>query len=116
MQIDRESYCCQNLNPCLDQVTKYEGLEHLKLIKFMGFTSKEDEISMAKDLIQLVKGKLPRIETSDGACLQCLCREESQRSMETENHLSIESKPFCEFLTEENGVDGSCAKHAHMEV
>ena len=35
----------------------------------MGFTSRKDEISLAKCLINLIKGKLPKINTSDGSCL-----------------------------------------------
>ncbi|XP_061372273.1 F-box protein At2g39490-like [Gastrolobium bilobum] len=67
--IDPKSYLAPRSNSCLIQATKYTELEHLKLIKFMGFTSPEDEISMAKQLIQLVKGKPPKIETSKGSCL-----------------------------------------------
>lgn len=49
----------------------------------MGFTKKEDEISMVKNLLQLVKGKPPRIEASDGSYLQILgnyLREKSKSS------------------------------------
>ncbi|CAL5191464.1 unnamed protein product [Lathyrus oleraceus] len=35
----------------------------------MGFTCRKDEISLAKCLIQLIKGKVPKINTSDGSCL-----------------------------------------------
>ena len=69
MQIDPKSYLSPRSNSCLMQATKYTELEHLKLIKFMGFRSRVDEISLAKNLIQLVKGKPPKIETSDGSCL-----------------------------------------------
>ena len=70
-QIDTEgySYSAPRSNSCLKQATKYTELQHLKLIKFRGFTSRVDEISVAKRLIGLVKGKTPKIETSDGSCL-----------------------------------------------
>lgn len=63
VMIDPKSYSAPRSKSCLMQVTKYTELEHLKLIKFMGFTSRVDEISMAKSLIQLVRGRPPKIET-----------------------------------------------------
>ncbi|WJX75530.1 hypothetical protein P8452_59056 [Trifolium repens] len=67
--IDVESYSAERSNSCLMQATKCTKLEHLKLIKFMGFTSRKDETLLAKCLIHLIKGKLPKINTSDGSCL-----------------------------------------------
>jgi hypothetical protein len=69
VQIDVESYSAERSNSCLMQATKCTKLEHLKLIKFMGFTSRKDETLLAKCLIHLIKGKLPKINTSDGSCL-----------------------------------------------
>jgi len=34
----------------------------------MGFTNREDEISVAKTLIDLIREEPPKIETSDGSC------------------------------------------------
>ncbi|KAL2329623.1 hypothetical protein Fmac_017204 [Flemingia macrophylla] len=70
--IDRESYSAGGSNSCLMKVTKSTELEHLKLIKFMGFTSRTDEISIAKCLIQLIKGKPRKIKSSDGSCLDAM--------------------------------------------
>ncbi|KAK7343280.1 hypothetical protein VNO77_11903 [Canavalia gladiata] len=67
--IDPNSYFAPRSNSCLTQATKYTKLEHLKLIKFLGFTNRVDEISVANNLIELIKGKPPKIETSDGSCL-----------------------------------------------
>lgn len=72
MQIDPESYSAPRFDSGLMKATKYTELEHLKLIKFMGFTNQMDEISVAKNLIQLVKGKPPKIETSNGSYLDVL--------------------------------------------
>ncbi|OIW06827.1 hypothetical protein TanjilG_03722 [Lupinus angustifolius] len=69
LEIDPISYSTPRSKSCLIQAVKYTELEHLKLIKFIGFTSQVNEISVAKSVIQLVKGKPPRIETSDGSCL-----------------------------------------------
>jgi hypothetical protein len=72
VQIDAESYSAERSNSCLIQSTKCTKLEHLKLIKFMGFTSSEVEkmkFYLQKCLIHLIKGKLPKINTSDGSCL-----------------------------------------------
>ncbi|XP_028183508.1 F-box protein At2g39490-like isoform X2 [Glycine soja] len=68
---DSTSYSAPRSNSyCLTQETKYSTkLEHLKRIKFMGFTNRVDEISVAKKLIELVKGEPPKIETSDESCL-----------------------------------------------
>ncbi|MED6207856.1 hypothetical protein PIB30_039492 [Stylosanthes scabra] len=53
---------------CLKQETKYKELQHLKLIKLMGFTNRAEEVSVAKRLVGLAvkKGKIPTIEASDG--------------------------------------------------
>ncbi|KAJ1443129.1 F-box-like domain superfamily [Sesbania bispinosa] len=67
--IDPESYSSGRSNSCLMQATKCTELEHLKVIRFIGFTSRKDEISLAKCLIHLIKGKPPKINTSDGSCL-----------------------------------------------
>jgi len=69
MQIDRNSYSAPQSNLGLIQATKYTELEQLKLVKFKGFTNPMAEISVAKKLIQLVKGKPPKIETSSGSNL-----------------------------------------------
>jgi len=69
VQIDPNSYLAPWSNSFVTQATKYTKLEHLKRIKLMGFTNGVDEISMAKELSELVKGKPPKIETSDGSCL-----------------------------------------------
>ncbi|KAG5005518.1 hypothetical protein AAZX31_10G275500 [Glycine max] len=68
---DSTSYSAPRSNSyCLTQETEYSTkLEHLKRIKFMGFTNRVDEISVAKKLIELVKGEPPKIETSDESCL-----------------------------------------------
>lgn len=65
MQNDSTSYSAPRSNSCVTRGTKYAKLEHLKLIKFMGFTNGVDEISVAAKLIELVKGEHPKIETSD---------------------------------------------------
>lgn len=67
--IDRNSYSAPQSNLGSIQATKYTELEHLKLVKFKGFTNPIAEISVAKILIQLVKGKPPKIETSSGSNL-----------------------------------------------
>lgn len=69
MQINDESYSGGRSSSLLMQATKCTKLEHLKVIKFKGFTCRKDEISLAKCLIQLIKGKVPKINTSDGSCL-----------------------------------------------
>ncbi|XLR45558.1 hypothetical protein HN51_029670 [Arachis hypogaea] len=53
---------------CFKQATKYKELQHLKLIRLMGFTNRVEEISVAKTLVGLVamSGKVPKIEASDG--------------------------------------------------
>ncbi|RDX59310.1 F-box protein, partial [Mucuna pruriens] len=71
-EIDPESYSAGGSNSCLMKGTKCTELEHLKLIKFMGFTCRKDEISLAKSLIHLIKGKPPKIKTSDGNCLDAV--------------------------------------------
>ncbi|KAK4279450.1 hypothetical protein QN277_011233 [Acacia crassicarpa] len=96
--VDPESFFTSNLASSLKEATKYKKLKHLKLIKFMGFTRKEDEISLAKYLVQLVKAKPPRIEASDASCLQFLggvLREHNERC-ELEKELDF------------------CPKHPHM--
>lgn len=78
LQVDPESYLAgRSINSCLMQAIKCTELEHLKLIKFKGFTSRKDEISLAKSLVHLIKGKPPKINTSDGSCLdmQSLCSD-----------------------------------------
>lgn len=70
--IDPESYSAKGSNSCLMKETKCTELEHLKLIKFMGFPCQKDEISLAKCLIHLIKGNPPKIKTSDGNCLDAL--------------------------------------------
>ena len=72
MQIDPKSYLARCSNSWLMQATNCTKLEHLKLIMFTGFTSRVDEITMAKYLIQLVKGKPLNIEASDGSCLNAV--------------------------------------------
>ena len=72
MQTDPESYSIRRSNSCLMQAAKCTKLEHLKLIKFTSFTSRENEISMAEKLTQLVKGKPPNIKASDGSCLNAV--------------------------------------------
>lgn len=69
MQIDPKCYPAPWSNSGLMQATKNTELKHLKLIKFMGFTNPMDEILVAKKLIELVKGKPPKIEISDGKYL-----------------------------------------------
>ncbi|XP_020231979.1 F-box protein At2g39490 [Cajanus cajan] len=70
--IDPESYSAGRSNSCSMKGTKCTELENLKLIKFMGFTSRKDEISLAKCLIHLIKGKPPNIKSSDGSCLDAM--------------------------------------------
>ncbi|WJX21657.1 hypothetical protein P8452_11058 [Trifolium repens] len=71
--IDPKSYYVPRSNSGLMQAIKYTKiLEQLKLIKFIGFTNPKDEISVAKNLIQLVKGKPPKIETSCGSYLDVM--------------------------------------------
>ncbi|RHN44748.1 putative F-box domain, leucine-rich repeat domain, L domain-containing protein [Medicago truncatula] len=67
--IDAKSYSTGRSVSWFMQATKCTKLEHVNLIKFMGFTSRKDEISLAKCLIHLIKGKLPKINISDGSCL-----------------------------------------------
>ncbi|XP_058741026.1 F-box protein At2g39490-like [Vicia villosa] len=69
VMIDDESYSGGRSSSLLMQATKCTKLEHLKVIKFKGFTCRKDEISLAKCLIQLIKGNVPKINTSDGSCL-----------------------------------------------
>ncbi|KAL5167593.1 F-box protein [Glycine soja] len=69
---DPESYLAGGSNSCVVKGTKCTGMEHLKVIKFMGFSSRRDEISLAKCLIHLIKGKPPKIKTSDGNCLDAM--------------------------------------------
>ncbi|XP_020210608.1 F-box protein At2g39490 isoform X1 [Cajanus cajan] len=63
---DPTCYSAPGSISCLTQSTKNRKLEHVKRITFMGFTKRVDEISVAKELIELVKGEPPKIETSDG--------------------------------------------------
>ncbi|KAK7340853.1 hypothetical protein VNO77_21568 [Canavalia gladiata] len=70
--IDPKCYSAERSNSCFMQDTKYTELEHLKLIKFMGFTNRNDEIKLAKCLIHLIKGQPPKIKTSDGSCLDAM--------------------------------------------
>ena len=72
MQNDPESYLAGGSNSYVVKGTKCTGMEHLKVIKFMGFSSRRDEISLAKCLIHLIKGKPPKIKTSDGNCLDAV--------------------------------------------
>ncbi|CAK8574317.1 unnamed protein product [Lathyrus sativus] len=67
VMIDSTSYSAPRSNSGLMQEIKYIELEQLNLIKLMGFTNPIDEISMAKKLIRLIKGKPPKIETSGGS-------------------------------------------------
>ncbi|KAG4922897.1 hypothetical protein JHK82_051876 [Glycine max] len=69
---DPESYLAGGSNSYVVKGTKCTGMEHLKLIKFMGFSSRRDEISLAKCLIHLIKGKPPKIKTSDGNSLDAM--------------------------------------------
>ncbi|KAH1200326.1 F-box protein [Glycine max] len=69
---DPESYLAGGSNSCVVKGTKCTGMEHLKVIKFMGFSSRRDEISLAKCLIHMIKGKPPKIKTSDGNCLDAM--------------------------------------------
>ncbi|CAI8601601.1 unnamed protein product [Vicia faba] len=69
VMIDPKSYSAPRFNSSLTEATEYSELEQLKLIKLMGFTNPMNEISVAKKLIQLVKGKPPKIETSCGSYL-----------------------------------------------
>lgn len=72
MQIDPESYSAEGTNSCLMKETKCTELQHLKLIKFMGFPSPKDEISLAKGLIHLINGNPPKIKSSDGNFLDAI--------------------------------------------
>lgn len=72
VQNDPESYLAGGSNSCVVKGTKCTGMEHLKVIKFMGFSSRRDEISLAKCLIHMIKGKPPKIKTSDGNCLDAM--------------------------------------------
>lgn len=73
MQIDPTCYLAERSDSCLIyDATQCTELEHLKLINFMGFTSPEGEISLAKRIIQLAKGKPPKIKTSDGSYLDAM--------------------------------------------
>ncbi|XP_054783539.1 F-box protein At2g39490 isoform X2 [Prosopis cineraria] len=96
-RVDPESYFTSNPASSLKEATKYKKLEHLRLVKLMGFTRKEDEISLAKDLVQLVKAKPSRIEASDGSCLQCL------------GSVSREHDETCDEIN-------LCIKHPHMSL
>ncbi|KAF7820477.1 F-box protein [Senna tora] len=98
--VDPESYSTPSL--FLNQASKYTELENLKLIKLMGFTRQEDEVSMARDLIQVVKGKPPRIEASDGSFLQFLGSDLREK---------IKS---CEHVRQEKEITQLCPKHPHM--
>ncbi|QCE12857.1 hypothetical protein DEO72_LG10g4107 [Vigna unguiculata] len=70
--IDPESYSSEGTNSCLMKETKCTELQHLKLIKFIGFPCPKDEISLAKGLIHMIKGKPPKINTSDGNFLDAV--------------------------------------------
>lgn len=72
MQIDSKSYSAPRSNSGLMQETKDIELKQLKLIKLIGFTNSMDEISVAKKLIELVKGEPPKIETSCGSYLDVM--------------------------------------------
>ncbi|KAK7270080.1 hypothetical protein RIF29_22978 [Crotalaria pallida] len=69
---DAKSYSAPRSKSCMVQAATFTKVEHLKLIKFMGFTSQMSEISVAESLIKLIKGKLPKIETSDGSYLDAM--------------------------------------------
>ncbi|KAK7390758.1 hypothetical protein VNO78_18813 [Psophocarpus tetragonolobus] len=62
-------YPAPRSNSYLTQATTYSKLENLKRIKFIGFTNRENEILVAKKLIELIRGELPKTEISDGSCL-----------------------------------------------
>jgi len=46
----------------------------------MGFTNSDDEISVAKTLIELIREDPPKIETSDGSCFDTLTMENHMKS------------------------------------
>ncbi|XP_047170622.1 F-box protein At2g39490-like [Vigna umbellata] len=70
--IDPESYSAEGTNSCIMKETKCTELQHLKLIKFMGFPCPKDEISLAKGLIHLIKGNPPKIKSSNGNFLDAI--------------------------------------------
>ncbi|BAT83073.1 hypothetical protein LR48_Vigan07g094000 [Vigna angularis] len=70
--IDPESYSAEGTNSCIMKETKCTELQHLKLIKFIGFPCPKDEISLAKGLIRLIKGNPPKIKSSDGNFLDAI--------------------------------------------
>ena len=64
----------------------------------MGFTSREDEILMAKKLTQLVKGKHPKIKASDGSCLDAVFLQWFFL------YQMKQTKPFSKYQSKENDL------------
>ncbi|KAK7295685.1 hypothetical protein RJT34_18596 [Clitoria ternatea] len=62
-------YSSGRCNSCLMQESKCTELGPLKVIELMGFASQKDEISLAKCLVNLIKGNPPKIKASNGNCL-----------------------------------------------
>ncbi|ESW14710.1 hypothetical protein PHAVU_007G010900 [Phaseolus vulgaris] len=77
---DSTSYSTPETRSSLIRGTKCTKLEHLRGIKFMGFTNSDDEISVAKTLIELIREDPPKIETSDGSCFDTLTMENHMKS------------------------------------
>ncbi|KAL5066745.1 hypothetical protein RYX36_017632 [Vicia faba] len=72
VMIDPKCYSAPKSNSGSMKETKYIELKQLNLIKLMGFTNSMNEIAVAKKLIELAKGKLPKIETSCGSYLDVM--------------------------------------------
>ncbi|KAK7273064.1 hypothetical protein RIF29_14110 [Crotalaria pallida] len=72
--IDPKRYSAErsNSSSMYTNTKQFTNLDHLKVISLMRFTSRVGEISLAKKIIQLAKGKPPKIKTSDGSYLDAL--------------------------------------------
>lgn len=85
MQIDPESYFMPSISTDIKRVSKSTKLEHLKLVKFEGFTKLEDRISLLKHMRELFKGEPVIIEASNGTCLLSFVNKPAYTSQEKKN-------------------------------
>ena len=94
------------------KVARHSKLEHLKVVKLVGFTNEEDELSLAEHLTKLAVKEPLIIATADGICLRSLVKVHLYQQKLNQTHVKYTHN--YKFVEENGDINELCVNHAHM--
>ncbi|XP_030932488.1 F-box protein At2g39490 [Quercus lobata] len=110
--VDTKSYSMPITTTYSKKVARHSKLEHLKVVKLVGFTNEEDELSLAEHLTKLAVKEPLIIATADGICFRSLVKVHLYQPKLNQTHVKYTHN--YKFVEEDGDINELCVNHAHM--